>query len=232
MVEWNVRNIELTANGPSPHHSSSIGRAPLHTSVKTSTRYFHGGRKLQSRQWSAVSSGRFAGSKSHAFWACNGRATRFIAYPVKLPFFFMRTHPPIADLSLILALVLIASCAEIVRRWRSAVREVWEFYHDFHPVTYIGRVSDSCYSGEAVNPCFVDLLHFDPLVKPRPHDATFVEQHWCSRTSMEIEACSNILQHWRTMVDNGERTSTRFHFCWPTCLDKNPPMFFNESRLV
>ena len=35
---------------PSPHHCSPIRRAPLHSNVKTSTRCFHWGRKLQSRQ--------------------------------------------------------------------------------------------------------------------------------------------------------------------------------------
>ena len=62
-----------------------------------------------------------------------------------------------------------------------------------------------------------------PLIKPRLHDATFVKQHRCSWTSMEIGACLNILQHWWTMFDNVELTSTRFDFCWPTCFDKNPP---------
>ena len=32
--------------GPSPYHCSPIGRAPLHSSVKTNTRCFHWGRKL------------------------------------------------------------------------------------------------------------------------------------------------------------------------------------------
>ena len=49
---------------------------------------------------------------------------------------------------------------------------------------------------------------------------------------MEIGACLNILQHWWTMVDNVERTSTQFDFCWPTCLDTNTPMLFNKSRIV
>ena len=51
-------------------------------------------------------------------------------------------------------------------------------------------------------------------LKPCLHDATFVEQHWCSRTSMEIGACLNILQHWWTKFDNVERPSTRFDFSW------------------
>ena len=35
--------------GPCPHHCSPIGRAALHSSVKTSTWCFHWGRKLQFR---------------------------------------------------------------------------------------------------------------------------------------------------------------------------------------
>ena len=56
-------------NGASLHHCSPIGRAPLHSSVKTSTWCVHWGRKLQSRQQSALSSGRFASSKSQGGYA-------------------------------------------------------------------------------------------------------------------------------------------------------------------
>ena len=31
------------------------------------------------------------------------------------------------------------------------------------------------------------------------------------------------------MFDNVERTSTQFNFCWPLCLNKNAPVFYNKS---
>ena len=77
--------------GPTPHHCSPIGRAPLHSSVKTSTRCFHWGRKLQSRHWSALSSGRFAGSKSQGVGRWAPAATRFIAFAPNFP--SLNVHP-------------------------------------------------------------------------------------------------------------------------------------------
>ena len=51
--------------GPSAHHCSPKGRAPIHSSVKTSTWCLHQGRwKLQSRQQTDLSSRRFATQKS------------------------------------------------------------------------------------------------------------------------------------------------------------------------
>ena len=41
--------------GPIPHHCSPSGRAPVHSSVKTSTWCLPQGKKLQSRQQSALS---------------------------------------------------------------------------------------------------------------------------------------------------------------------------------
>ena len=48
-------------------------------------------------------------------------------------------------------------------------------------------------------------------VKPRLHDATFVEQHSCSWTSMEIGACLNILEHSTTLVNNVRHCWTDVH---------------------
>ena len=82
---------------PSPHHRSHIGRAPIHSSVKTSTRCLHyGGGNcspgssrlyrlgISQAQKAIVSGDASAGSKSQC------AATRFIAYA---PNFTFRCHP-------------------------------------------------------------------------------------------------------------------------------------------
>ena len=71
--------------GPSPHHCSPIGRPSLHSSVKTSTWCLHCGSKLQSRQYSALFSKRFAGSKNQGVGRWAPAATRFIAHAPNFP---------------------------------------------------------------------------------------------------------------------------------------------------
>ena len=61
---------------------------------------------------------------------------------------------------------------------------------------------------------------------------------FCRTTLMFVNIHGNrsILEHSTTFYNIGEQWSTMLNgrphdFCWPTCLDKNPPMLFHKCRI-
>ena len=75
-------------DGIASHHQCSPSwRAPVYSTLKTSTWCLHWGRKLQSRQWSALSSRCFASSKSQGVGKWAPAAMRSNVYKPKNPLF-------------------------------------------------------------------------------------------------------------------------------------------------
>ena len=77
-----VRNsLEPTGYSHWQGHYSALLGGPVR---KNAYLEFARGRKLKSKQYSALSSGRFAASKSQGFGRCAPAATRFIAFAPQL----------------------------------------------------------------------------------------------------------------------------------------------------